>query len=124
MNRYDKVFVLAVIVLASSLFLLSRTFAQSISSDKAVAVVSYHDKEVLRIAMNEDGRYKVSGDLGDVVVEVKSGKVRVADEISPLHYCQTQGWVEHTNTPIVCLPNGIKIVLHNNSNSEADTQIR
>ena len=40
-------------------------------------------------------------------------KKEIAEEISPKNYYQTQGWVSHTNTPIVCLPNGIKIELIN-----------
>ncbi|AMC94264.1 hypothetical protein AOC36_09820 [Erysipelothrix larvae] len=111
MNKFDKIYCGFVIVLAVTLFGVSKIVATAISVDEAMAVVYHNDKEVLRLPMNQDGRFSVNGTLGDVVLEIKDGRIRVADEISPLHYCQVQGWVERTNVPIVCLPNGIKIVI-------------
>lgn len=124
MNRFDKIYLVLVVVLAGSLFLLSRSVINIVDAQGAVGIVSRYDREVLRFKLDVNDFYTVSGDLGDVVIEVKDGKVRVADEISPKHYCQTQGWVQHTNTPIVCLPNGIKVELQNNSTTEEDIIIR
>lgn len=124
MNRFDKIYLVLVVVLAGSLFLLSRSVINIVDAQEAVGIVSRYDREVLRFKLDVNDFYTVSGDLGDVVIEVKDGKVRVADEISPKHYCQTQGWVQHTNTPIVCLPNGIKVELQNNSTTEEDIIIR
>jgi len=122
-NRLDKLFVLFVLALSGTLFISSRYVINQVSSD-AVALVFYYDKEIQRIDLEDEGFHTVKGDLGDVVIEIKDGRVRVADEVSPKNYCQTQGWVSHTNTPIVCLPNGIKIELINNVVKEEDITIR
>lgn len=124
MNITDKIFNVLVVVLAATLFLFGRTAIDTVSSSEGVAIVSYYDKEVQRFDLDKDGFYTVKGDLGDVVIEIKEGSVRVAEEISPKHYCKTQGWVKHTNTPIVCLPNGIKIELQNNLTTEEDIKIQ
>lgn|SRR5690554_2363652 len=124
MNKIDKLFNVFVLILAVSLFVMSRTVVTSVNAQEGYAVVSYYDKEVQRFDLDKDDFYTVEGDLGDVVIEIKDGSVRVADEISPKNYCQTQGWVKSTNTPIVCLPNGIKIELQNNTVNEEDIKIQ
>ncbi|NLW15059.1 MAG: NusG domain II-containing protein [Erysipelothrix sp.] len=113
MNKFDKGVIAVVLIMSMSLFGLSKTVIDTANAQNAVAVVSYFDKEIQRFNLNENKFHTVKGKLGDVVIEIKDGSVRVADEISPKNYCQTQGWVKHTNTPIVCLPNGIKIQLQN-----------
>ncbi len=124
MNTMDKVFNVFVVFLAATLFLASKTVIDVVSTSDGQVIVSYYDKEIQRYNLDEDGFHTVNGDLGDVVIEIKDGSVRVAEEISPKHYCKTQGWVKHTNTPIVCLPNGIKIELQNNLATEEDIKIQ
>lgn len=124
MNRFDKVYIVFVLLLAGGLFVSSRYVVKAVDAQKAVAIVSYYDKEIKRIDMKNEGLHKIEGDLGDVVIEIKDGSIRVADEISPKHYCQLQGWIKHTNTPIVCLPNGIKIELRNNVYTDTDIIIK
>ena len=122
MNRIDKIYIGLVLFISGALFISSQYVIDQVDPD-AVALVFYYDKEVQRISMEDEGCHTVKGDLGEVIIEIKDGKVRVADEISPKNYCQTQGWVSHTNTPIVCLPNGIKIELRNNVQKEEDITI-
>lgn len=107
MNRSDKVFIAAVLLLSITLFLSTSRLAKAINSNTAVAVVTHRDKEVLRINMSENGLYKLQGDEGPMVIEVDQGAIRVKEEVSPLNYCSLQGWVSKTNTPIVCLPNRV-----------------
>ena len=125
MNRSDKVFISIVFILSVALFLSTGKLVETVNADLTQAVVTFKDKEVLRINMNKDEFYTVSGELGDVVVEVKDGKIRVAEEISPLNYCSLQGWVDKTNVPIVCLPNKILIVVEaNQAATDEDIIIR
>lgn len=125
MNKHDKIFIAIVLIFAISLFLSTGKLIGSVNTDKAQAIVTHKDKEVLRINMDSNGFYTVKGDMGDVVIEVKDGKVRVAEEKSPLNYCSIQGWVGNTNIPIVCLPNSIIIVIDaNGAATEEDIIIR
>ena len=125
MNKTDKIFIAFVVMLSLVLFLSTSWLTQNINIDNAFAIVSYRDKEVMRLSMNQDGLYSLQGDEGPMVIEIKDGSIRVKEEVSPLNYCSMQSWVSTTNTPIVCLPNRVIIVVENpNIVSEEDISIR
>lgn len=125
MNKHDKIFIGFIVIVSIALFFSTGKLVSSVNKDEAQAIVSHKDREVLRINMNKDGLYTVKGDLGDVVIEVLDGKIRVSEEKSPLNYCSIQGWVNKTNVPIVCLPNSIIIVIDQNGQAtEEDIIIR
>lgn len=113
MNRYDKSLIVFVLISSIILYGSMEWFVRSSTSDKVVAVVTYREKEVLRIDMDIDDTYKVDGTLGEVLIEVKNKALRVEKETSPYNICSIQGWVEYANVPIVCLPNHIVIMIKN-----------
>ena len=118
MNRTDKVFIVVLVLLSVALYGTIRTMVISSTSDMKIAVVTYRDKEVLRIDMSKDGTYTVDGTLGDVVIEVENNRIRVKEEISPYNICSIQGWVEYVRVPIVCLPNHIMILIEAQTNED------
>lgn len=118
MNRTDKVFIVVLVLLSVALYGTIRTMVISSTSDMKIAVVTYRDKEVLRIDMSKDGIYTVDGTLGDVVIEVENNRIRVKEEISPYNICSIQGWVEYVRVPIVCLPNHIMILIEAQTNED------
>lgn len=124
MNNSDKVFIGIVAIVSIALFFSVGFLADAVNADNAYAVISYKDKEAMRLNMNQDGLYDFMGDEGPMVIEIKDGAVRVKEEVSPLNYCSKQGWVKTTNTPIVCLPNSVIIIVHNNAVTEEDINIR
>lgn len=124
MNNSDRIFIGTVTILSIVLLFSVGFLADGINADQAYAVVTYKDKEAMRINMNENGLYDFKGDEGPMVIEVKDGAIRVKEEVSPLNYCSLQGWVDRTNTPIVCLPNSVMIIVHNNTETEGDITIR
>ncbi len=113
MNRYDKFLILFIVISSMILFVSLEWFVRASTSDQIIAVVTYYDKEVLRIDMSVDGDYTVQGTLGDVFIEVRDRKIRVEKETSPYNLCSIQGWVEYANVPIVCLPNNVVIIIQN-----------
>lgn len=113
MNRYDKSLIVFVLISSIILYGSMEWFVRSSTSDKVVAVVTYREKEILRIDMDIDSTYTVNGTLGEVFIEVKDQALRVEKETSPYHICSIQGWVEYANVPIVCLPNHIVIMIKN-----------
>jgi len=54
---------------------------------------------------------KITGKLGNAVIEIEQGKVRFKN--SPCHnqYCVHQGWLSHANQAAICIPNQISIEL-------------
>jgi hypothetical protein len=113
MNRYDKFLILFILISSLILFASLEWFVRASTSDQIVAVVTYYDKEVLRIDMSVDADYTVQGTLGEVFIEVRDRKIRVEKETSPYNLCSIQGWVEYANVPIVCLPNNVVIIIQN-----------
>ncbi len=58
-----------------------------------------------------DGEYTITGDYGEMVVEVKDGKWHVGEVECPNHTCEGMGWDDGTSImPITCIPNNIMIV--------------
>ena len=111
MNRADKIFIGFVIICTIGLY-SSLSFIKELGADKLkVAIVEFKGNEVLRIDMRIDANYEFEATMGTVYIEVKDQKIRVEEETSPYNYCSLQGWVAHSNTPIVCLPNDLIITI-------------
>ncbi|TFG82752.1 MAG: NusG domain II-containing protein [Erysipelotrichales bacterium] len=124
MNRSDKFLVVLVLVVSLVLYLSMQWFVTSSTGQNTVAVVTYKDKEVLRIDMAINKNYTVKGTLGDVLIEVKDKAIRVEKETSPYHLCWLQGWVQYAHVPIVCLPNHIVIIIQNAETGGEDTTVQ
>lgn len=120
MNKADKIFIGLVVIVVCLLYLPSLWNAYQNKDKPKTAVVSYKNEEVLRADMNKDQSYVVQGSLGPVDIEVKDQKVRVEKENSPYHLCSIQGWVSDANTPIVCLPNNIVVVIETQDEADSD----
>jgi hypothetical protein len=85
-------------------------FCFRIFSKKGENAYVFHDGNlVLTIDLGINGDYVVDGDLGDVSIAVRDGKIKVEDETSPLHLCSLQGFIDSSNESIVCLPNKVVI---------------
>jgi len=105
MNKSD-IKLIAVLLILSFWGILSFKFF----SKKGSSAYVYHDGNlVLTIDLSIDNDYVVDGDLGDVSIVVRDGKIKVEDENSPLHLCSLQGFIDSSNESIVCLPNKVVI---------------
>lgn len=94
-------FIIAFIVLAisASLFALApRDFAS-----ESIVVKTPNSEYRFPVDINEV--YRVRGEKGETVIEVKDKKVRVIDSSCPNKICVKQGFC----TAIVCLPNRVEI---------------
>lgn len=80
------------------------------------ALVYYNGLLIKTIDLSVDSDYVVDGANGDVLINVRSGKIKVEDENSPLHLCSKQGYIDSSYESIVCLPN--KIVINISSDNE------
>ena len=64
---------------------------------------------ILSVPLDIDSEYTVEGALGDVVLEVKDGKIRVKSENSPKNICSKEGYIGDSSRTLICLPNKIII---------------
>lgn len=53
----------------------------------------------------------IAGPLGETVVEVAAGKVRIKSDPSPRQYCVRAGWLTQVGQTAICLPNRTSIQL-------------
>jgi hypothetical protein len=129
MKKSDIILIIIVLVVAGISFLFFRNLTNESAMVDGLAVVYYNDSKVLEIDL-EDGEYTIFNEdrvihidnednvyhvLGSnpygVYIEYKDNRVRVIDEESPKHICQTQGWTNSPLHPLTCLPNNIIIVI-------------
>ena len=122
MKRADKLCIL-VIMAACVLFYVPLWFAYE-GTEANEVVVQVRNEEVLRVPLWEDGTYPVEGKLGEVLIEVNEGRVRVEKETSPYQYCSIQGYVSDPSTPIICLPNEVVVTIEGSEEGAVDTQIQ
>lgn len=122
MKRADKICIV-LIMAACVLFYVPLWFAYDGVQAEEV-VVKVKDEEVLRVSLWENATYSVKGKLGDVLIEINDGKVRVEKENSPYHYCSIQGYVSDPSTPIICLPNEVVVRIEGSEKGAVDTQIQ
>lgn len=121
MNRSDKVLALFILLLAILTYL--PIYLYDHPEDK-VAVVYYRNKEMMRIDLFKNDRYHITGKKGDMIIEVKNGKIAVTKENSPYHLCSMQGFVSSFAEPIICLPNEIVICIEEKNQEELDVVIK
>ncbi len=105
MNKYDYIFISIILVISIILFILLN------NNSSNYAYVYYDNNLVNTIPLNINKEYEVDGYNGKVILEVSNNKLRVKEEISPLHICSKQGWMNRGT--IVCLPNKIVINFEN-----------
>ena len=73
------------------------------------AIVSVGHREVARISLQEDGKFPVSGVLGDSVLWVRHGQVRFVESPCPGRFCIHAGWISRAGQVAACLPTGVVV---------------
>ncbi|QMS84460.1 NusG domain II-containing protein [Candidatus Xianfuyuplasma coldseepsis] len=129
MHKSDWILIAVILIVAVSSFLIFRQVTNDNALVDGVAIVYYNNEKIVEIEL-EDGNYKIFNEdrvinideendifhvLGSnpygVYIEYSEQRVRVIDEESPKHICQTQGWTNSPLSPLTCLPNNIIIVV-------------
>ncbi len=64
-----------------------------------------------QLSLAKDQTITVPGPLGESIIEVKDGRVRVARDPSPRQYCVHQGWLSRAGEAALCLPNEVSVEL-------------
>lgn len=119
MNKSDLKLIIILIII-SVIGLIS---IKLIPSKESKAQVFYNNELVLEVPLDEVYQeYKVTGYNGDITLIKENKKIKVKEEISPLHLCSKQGFISKSYETIVCLPN--KVVVKIVDNEEIDTVVR
>ncbi len=121
MNKKDLILIIIILSIVGGWFLFN-----SLRVEEANRALVYYQNELVKVidlTISETKEYIIEGYLGDVILEAKTGKVRVNAEKSPLHLCSKQGFINKAHQVIVCLPNRVVIKIENKDYS-LDTVIR
>ena len=119
MNKQDKILVLVIFILFIIIFSILKLTEKH---DNLEALVYYENDLILRIDLEkEEQEYIVDGYNGEIKLLAGDGRIKVSDEISPLHLCSKMGYISKSYEQIVCLPN--KIIIKIDSKESLDTVV-
>lgn len=96
------------LLLLAGLALLIQLWAHRAGSLEGRVIVRVDGRLVQEAGLRLDRQIRVSGPLGESLIEVRGGRVRVARDPSPRQLCVRQGWIPPGGAA-VCLPNRISV---------------
>ena len=123
MNNKKKIIIIASATAALLILtvLLGLVFASPKNASKTVQI--YYQGELLEnleVSLNDLKEEKIivlkkenyDGLLGDLTIKIDKEKgVCIHDVTCPNLTCQKQGWVKSVGYPVVCIPNGVYVII-------------
>lgn len=112
----DKLLIGGLLVLS----LLSIAVVDRLAGTGSLAVVEVDGQEISRLDLSVDGQRVIKGLLGDTIVQVREGKVRVVKSPCPHKICVRTGWVSKSGNLIVCVPNRVVVRVEGEGEVDVD----
>jgi hypothetical protein len=113
-RNLDRLTVLDVLLIAVLLALPGWALVTSwrAAREQPVAYI-YHNNSLLGVYQLDRDQVIVIGDKArpDMKIEIKGGRIRVAESDCPKGVCKQAGWVQTPGRSIVCVPNKVLIEL-------------
>lgn len=127
-NKWDLLILSFAIIFIICLVVMSNIITGNVNNDNKYVVISIDGEDKYKYKLDEDRIIELKKKnyptlLGDMLIEIKDGKVRVEKEESPKNYCSKQGWISSVATPIVCLPNAVVVTIIGIDDSDMDWQV-
>ncbi len=82
-------------------------------------VVKVDGSLVMELSLDRNVTTKVDGHLGETVIHVEDGAVRVQDSTCPHGYCVRMGTIRYRGEVIVCVPNRVIVSIRGGSEGES-----
>ena len=104
------------LILFLSLLLVPISWSMTKSDSGVIAAVeiTVGDQPAVVYPIKDQRQITVAGDLGDSVVEIRDGRVRMISSPCNGKICILSGWHQHSGDNIVCLPNKVGVSLISN----------
>ena len=109
--RYFKRGDITLIAVLLVLSIVSLAGVRHYSLNGRHAVVEVNGRRVLELSLDRDVTTTVAGPLGETVIIVEDGTVRIADSPCPYHYCVNMGRLRHRGEIAVCVPNRVVVTI-------------
>jgi len=120
MTRGDRVLIAALVCVT----LLSWPLAAALAGGQEAQAVIVGPAGESVVSLVQDAEYRIEGTLGDVVVRVADGAIRVEASGCPDQTCIHTGAVSSPGSVIACVPNRVVIRVGGRSDVGLDARIR
>jgi len=124
MKKYknDIIFIVTLLIIATVIY-ISYNFVRT-DTNKAIVVVEVDGSIETTLDLHKDSVYEVVRGEAINVIQVKDGKVSVAEASCSDGICIKQGEVSKSNQSIICLPNRVVVYIDYEDEDEVDAVAR
>ncbi|MCY6355229.1 NusG domain II-containing protein [Clostridium sp. ZS2-4] len=122
MKKFDKIIVAFFICLAVGLGIFFKVNKKADYSNKYVEIYvkgNLYKKITLTKEMKKE-RIDIKTDLGENIVEIEMGGVRIIDADCPDKICVNDGFKDKPGDILVCLPHKVMIQIKGEKNTDID----
>lgn len=106
-----------ILILNIAVIVLLSFYVYSENRGEATVLIEAEGDEWI-FPLGEDRIEHIHGIMGDTIVEISDGRVRIADSPCPDKLCVQMGWLENNNDWAACLPNGVFILVEGETEHE------
>ncbi|MGD8430280.1 MAG: NusG domain II-containing protein [Ectothiorhodospiraceae bacterium] len=98
------------VILALALALVAGLYVTIWQGGDATAATIWVDGEQRTVLpLTRERTIRVSGVLGESVIQVGRGRIRVVSSPGPRKICVRAGWLRHPGESAICLPNRVVV---------------
>lgn len=84
----------------------------------------FSDNKLVRtVSLKKDDEFKIENSNGYNIIRIESGKISVAESDCKNQICVNHGAIDNNLLPIVCVPNGLVIIVENDNRSSVDIAV-
>jgi len=116
LTRNDRILIFSLVAIAS--FSFARLFFAPYEGREVSVKVGNHP--VQKVSLRMDKKINIEGEKGEVVIEIKEGRVRVVESSCFQKICVNIGWINKPGQNIVCLPNKVLVTIEGKESPKID----
>jgi hypothetical protein len=114
---FDKFLFMVLTIFALTVFL----FARELFPSGTNVEISVDNKPMYTLLLRDNRTVTVKGPLGESVIEINKGKVRMKSSPCPDQICVFQGWIDRG--AIICLPNKVIVSVTGHEQQSTDSDL-
>ena len=121
MKKNDLILICSLLVIAFTIFGITRIWQQNNTDDNAVVVVTVDGSEQGRYPLNQDVEKRFDFADGSYnVLRISDGKVEISEASCPDQICVKHRNIHYKNETIVCLPNKLVVEIVGGEENDID----
>jgi len=111
LTRYDRILAIAIILIAVLGFIIYSSSGSNMEEQDRIVIEAMGEivQEIPMDQLEPGKKIPIAGYLGDSILEMEEGRVRLVYSPCPDHLCVYMGWISRPGEIIVCLPNMVMV---------------